>query len=147
VKKNVRFIKTQRRWTAAELRMLGRLPNGEVARRTGRFLASVRNKRILLGSLNHRIEAARVSEIQEHRFRVKPLECRVLIVAVKSGMSYLSILEILDKIDGEEAFAQAAFPVEDEQQLFLHIFGSSMNSTLATCGPVERSRSGVAGLD
>ena len=66
---------------------------------------------------------------------------------VKSGMSYLPILEILNEVDGEEAFAHAAFPVEDEQQLFLHIFGSSMNSTFATCGPVERSRSGVAGLD
>jgi hypothetical protein len=48
-KTNVRFICTPKRWTARELRMLGRLPDSEVARRTGRFLSSVRNKRVKLG--------------------------------------------------------------------------------------------------
>jgi hypothetical protein len=33
----------------AELKWLGRLPDAEIARRTGRFLASVRNKRVKLG--------------------------------------------------------------------------------------------------
>ena len=49
LKTNVRFIKTPRRWTVAKLQMLGRLPDSEVARRTGRFLSSVRNKRVQLG--------------------------------------------------------------------------------------------------
>ncbi len=49
LKTNVRFIKTPRRWTAAELRMLGRLPEDEVARRPGRLLESVQNKRVQLG--------------------------------------------------------------------------------------------------
>lgn len=48
-KTKVRFIRTPKRWTAAELRMLGRVPDAIVARRTGRFLASVRNKRVQLG--------------------------------------------------------------------------------------------------
>ncbi len=48
-KTKVRFIRTPKRWTSAQLRMLGRLPDVKVARRTGRFLASVRNKRVRLG--------------------------------------------------------------------------------------------------
>src|SRR5437879_8678683 len=40
-KTKVRFIRTPKRWTARQLRMLGRLPDVKVARRTGRFLASV----------------------------------------------------------------------------------------------------------
>jgi len=46
---HIRFIKTPKRWTAAELHSLGRLTDAEVARRTGRFLASVRYKWIKLG--------------------------------------------------------------------------------------------------
>ena len=48
---SIRFIRTPKRWTPSELRLLGRLPDGEIARRTGRFLASVWNKRIQLGIL------------------------------------------------------------------------------------------------
>jgi hypothetical protein len=48
-KTKIRFIKTPQRWTIDELKWLGRLPDGEVARRTGRFRASVRNKRVKLG--------------------------------------------------------------------------------------------------
>ena len=46
---NIRFIRTPKRWTSSELRLLGQLPDAEIARRSGRFLASVRNKRIQLG--------------------------------------------------------------------------------------------------
>ena len=41
--------RTPRRWTRAELRLLGKLSDTEIGRRTGRFMASVRNKRIQLG--------------------------------------------------------------------------------------------------
>jgi hypothetical protein len=41
--------RTPKRWTTAELKWLGRFPDVEIARRTGRFLASVRNKRVKLG--------------------------------------------------------------------------------------------------
>ena len=45
----IRYIRTPKRWTPSDLRLLGRLPDGEIARRTGRFLASVWNKRVQLG--------------------------------------------------------------------------------------------------
>ena len=48
-KTKIRFIKTPKRWTPRELRLLGQMPDGELARRTGRFRASVRNKRVQLG--------------------------------------------------------------------------------------------------
>jgi hypothetical protein len=46
---SIRFNRTPKHWTTTELRSLGRLPDAEIARRSGRFLASVRNKRMLLG--------------------------------------------------------------------------------------------------
>jgi len=46
---DIKFIRTPRHWKRAELRLLGRLSDTDIARRTGRFMASVRNKRIQLG--------------------------------------------------------------------------------------------------
>src|SRR5438093_12787611 len=47
------------------------------------------------------------------------------------------VFEVLDEVDGEEAFADASFAVEDEDESFFHNHGSgsSMNSTSAICGP------------
>src|SRR5207302_3414239 len=52
-------------------------------------------------------------------------------------MADLVVFEVLDEVDGEEAFAHAAFAVEDEDESFFHSHwsGSSMNSTSAICGP------------
>lgn len=47
-KTGIRFNKSPRQWTPAQLRLLGRLPDAEVGRRTGRFTAAVRNKRMQL---------------------------------------------------------------------------------------------------
>src|ERR1043165_7429474 len=48
-KTKVRFIRSPKRWTPSQLRMLRRFPDAVIARRTKRFLASVRNKRVQLG--------------------------------------------------------------------------------------------------
>src|SRR5437016_9612104 len=52
-------------------------------------------------------------------------------------MADLVVFEVLDEVDGEEAFAHAAFAVEDEDESFFHNhgLGSSRNSTSAICGP------------
>jgi hypothetical protein len=46
---SIRFNRTPKHWLPSELRLLGRLPDVEMACRSGRFLASVRNKRVQLG--------------------------------------------------------------------------------------------------
>src|SRR2546426_7284880 len=52
-------------------------------------------------------------------------------------MADSTVFEVLDEVDGEEAFAHAAFAVEDEDKSFFHNhgLGSSRNSTSAICGP------------
>jgi hypothetical protein len=75
--------------------------------------------------------------LNEDRFRMKPFEGGVFVVAVKGGMGDATVFEILHKVDGEETFANAAFAVEDEDESLFHVFGfgSSMKSTSAICGP------------
>lgn len=53
VQTKVRSIRTPNRRTAAQLIMIGRLPDAREARNAGRFLASVRNKRVQLGIRRH----------------------------------------------------------------------------------------------
>ena len=38
-----------RRWTPEELKLIGKLPDSEVARKTNRLLSTVRIKRLALG--------------------------------------------------------------------------------------------------
>jgi hypothetical protein len=49
---------------------------------------------------------------------VKPFQGRVLIVGVNGDVSYALVFEELDEIDGEKAFADTPFAVEDEVETF-----------------------------
>jgi len=49
---------------------------------------------------------------------MKPLERRIFVVAVNGGVGDAFVLEVLDEIDGEETFADAAFAVENEVETF-----------------------------
>ena len=51
----------------------------------------------------------------------KPLQGRVLVVGVNGGMGNAFVLEILDEVDGEEAFADSALSIENEIETF-HVF-------------------------
>ena len=54
---------------------------------------------------------------------MKPFQCRVFIIAVNRDMGDALVFEELDEIDGEEAFADAAFAIKDENQSFHGIVG------------------------
>jgi hypothetical protein len=49
---------------------------------------------------------------------MKPFQGGILVVAVNRDMGNALVFEVLDKVDGEEAFANAAFAVKDEDQSF-----------------------------
>src|SRR5207302_10535086 len=68
---------------------------------------------------------------------MEAFQSRVFVIAVKGRIADFTVFEVLDEVDGEEAFADAAFAVEDEDESFFHNrgLGSSMNSTSAICGP------------
>ena len=64
------------------------------------------------------IEIAPVAQIEKPGIGVKPFQRRILVVTVKCDMDDALVFQELDKIDGEEAFADAAFAVKDENQSF-----------------------------
>jgi hypothetical protein len=49
---------------------------------------------------------------------MKPLQRRVLVVAINRDVSDAPVLEELHEVDGEEAFADAAFAIEDKVETF-----------------------------
>ena len=67
------------------------------------------------------VERAAFGQVQEAGVGMKPFQRRVLVVAVNRDMGNALVFEILDEVDGEEAFANAAFAVKDENQSF-HCF-------------------------
>ncbi len=67
------------------------------------------------------VEVAPFAQIKKPRVGMKPFQRRVLVVAVNRDMGNALVFEILDEVDGEEAFANAAFAVKDENQSF-HCF-------------------------
>jgi hypothetical protein len=67
---------------------------------------------------------------------VKPLQSRILIVAINRDVGDAPVFEILDKIDSEEAFANAAFAIEDKSKAF-HVPGGLRMRTCAMRGPRE----------
>jgi hypothetical protein len=54
---------------------------------------------------------------------MKSFQRRVFIIAVNRDMGDALVFEELDEIDGEEAFADAAFAIKDENQSFHWIVG------------------------
>ena len=59
-------------------------------------------------------------KIDELDCRMKALQRRVLVIAVDCTVSRAAIFQILNKVDGEKAFSDAAFSVDDEIDLFVH---------------------------
>src|SRR5205814_8562932 len=82
----------------------------------------------------HRVERARICEVEKLGIRMEPLEGRVLVVAVESDVSNLMVFEVLDEVDGEEAFADSAFAIEDEVEAFVHVSLWLRSSTWAIRG-------------
>ena len=64
------------------------------------------------------IEVTAFAQIEKPRVGMKPFQRRVLVVAVNRDMGDALVFEELDEIDGEEAFADAAFAIKDENQSF-----------------------------
>ena len=64
------------------------------------------------------VERASFGQVQETGVGMKPFQRRVLVVAVNRDVGNALVFEILDEVDGEEAFTNAAFAVKDENQSF-----------------------------
>lgn len=69
------------------------------------------------------IEVTPFAQIEKPRVGMKPFQGRVLIIAVNRDMGDALVFEELNEIDGEEAFADAAFAIKDENQSFHWIVG------------------------
>src|SRR5206468_6631573 len=82
------------------------------------------------------VELAPVCEIEELRVRVKPLQSRILVVAVNRDVGDALVFEELDEVDGEETFSNAAFAIEDEIKP-LHVLCGLIMRTCAMRGPRE----------
>src|ERR1041385_5632646 len=82
------------------------------------------------------VELSLVCDIEELYVRVKPLQSRILVVAINRDVGDALVFEELDEINGEEAFANAAFAIEDEVEPF-HVLGGLMIRTCAMRGPRE----------
>ena len=67
--------------------------------------------------------------------RVKPFQRRVFVVAVTGDKGNGFIFQILNQIDGEKTFADAAFAVQDEVELLFHSSPGLANSMRAMRGP------------
>src|SRR6266496_2917597 len=60
------------------------------------------------------VEFTAVVQVEKSRVWVKPLQSRILVVGINGDVGDALVLEELDEIDGEEAFADTAFAVEEE---------------------------------
>ena len=82
------------------------------------------------------VELALACDVEELRVRMKPLQSRILVVAINRDVGDALVFEELDEVDGEEAFANAAFAIEDEIKP-LHVLGGLIIRTCAIRGPRE----------
>ena len=80
------------------------------------------------------VEFAPVVQVKKSRVGMKPFQRRVLVVAINRDMGDALVFEKLDEVDGEEAFADAAFAVENEVETF-HVFSGLSIRTCAMRGP------------
>src|SRR6266540_3273584 len=70
------------------------------------------------------------------RRRFAKCQSRILVVAINRDVGDAPVFEELDEVDGEEAFADAAFAIEDEIKP-LHVPGGLRMRTCAMRGPRE----------
>ena len=63
-------------------------------------------------------ETAPVGQINEAGVGMEAIQRRVFVVAVNGDVLDALVFQVLDKIDGEETFADTAFAVEDEVETF-----------------------------
>ena len=68
--------------------------------------------------VHHAVYVRRMVGVNETDFRMEPFEGRVFVITVEGRMADMAVFEVLDEVDGEEAFADAAFAVEDEVEPF-----------------------------
>ena len=94
----------------------------EVDEQVGRGRAAVDYKQIgRLRGGEHAIDLAAMFKVDERRFRMETLQCRVLVVAVDRATGDAAIFQILHEVGGEEALSDSAFAVDDEVDLFVHV--------------------------
>ena len=55
----------------------------------------------------------RLFKVEKSRIGMKPLQRRILVVAVNRGVSDALVFEELNEIDGEETFTDTAFAVDE----------------------------------
>ena len=94
---------------------LGEVINKQVG---GRGAAIHDNEAGVLQRGEDAVEFPAVVQIQKPGVRMKPFQRRVFIVGINRDVGDALVLEKLDEIDGEEAFADTAFAVEDEVETF-----------------------------
>ena len=92
------------------------------------------NKVRLLQGGENAVEFTTLFQIKESGVRVKPFQRGILVVAINGNVSDAFVLEELDEIHGEEAFADSAFAVEDEVETF-HVLSGLSIRTCAMRGP------------
>ena len=103
----------------------------------GRRAAIHNNEVRPLQRTENAVNLAPVCQIQELGVRVKPLQSRTLVVAINGDVSDVPVFEILNEVDGEEAFAHTALAVEDKVEPF-HVLGGLAIRTCAMRGPRVR---------
>ena len=72
---------------------------------------------------NNGVKVTPFAQIEKPCVGMKSFQRRVFIIAVNRDMGDALVFEELDEIDGEEAFADAAFAIKDENQSFHGIVG------------------------
>jgi hypothetical protein len=114
---------------------------GEAARQ------SIASKSHVPRGREHRVDLTALFQINQVCFRVRPLDRRVLVFAVDGAVNMAAVLEILNKIRGEEALPHSAFVVDDKVDLFGHrkCFDSELRGS-AKRGPRMRGRSAAASV-
>ena len=74
-------------------------------------------------------------QIDKLRVRVETFQRGVFIVGIEGHKWQALVLEKLDEVDSEKTFADAAFAVEDEVELFFHRSSGFAKSMRAMRGP------------
>lgn len=85
-------------------------------------------------SAENAVEFATVVEVKKSRIGMKPLQRRVLVVTINRDVRDAPVFEELHEVDGEEAFSDAAFAIEDEVETF-HVLSGLSIRTCAMRGP------------
>lgn len=96
------------------------------------------------------VQFAAIVQVQKPRVGMKPFQRRVFVVGINRDMGNALVLEELDKVHREEAFADAALAVKDENETF-HVLSGLSIRTCAMRGPrlrggwISRPLASVAG--